>query len=62
MEGTVVRTKSLCRIVITLKLLMQSIAVEVDGQDLEPLSLSPPAMIFTSASKSQTSELQDNRI
>jgi transcription antitermination factor NusG len=37
-EGIVLRTKSSCRVVLTLELIMQSVAVEVDGQDLELLS------------------------
>jgi transcription antitermination factor NusG len=37
MEGIIVRTKNLLRVVITLKLLMQSIAVEIDIDDLELL-------------------------
>jgi transcription antitermination factor NusG len=35
MEGVVVRKKGLFRVVLTLELIMQSIAVEVDGDDLE---------------------------
>jgi hypothetical protein len=35
MEGVVVRTKSNLRIVLTLEHIMQSVAVEVDGKDLE---------------------------
>lgn len=37
MEGVVVRTKSNLRIVLTLEHIMQSVAVEVDGKDLEPV-------------------------
>lgn len=37
MEGVVVRKKSSFRVVLTLELIMQSIAVEVDEADLEPL-------------------------
>ncbi len=36
-EGIVVRQKSSFRVVITLELIMQSIAVEVNADDLEPL-------------------------
>jgi len=36
-EGIVVRNKNGLRVVITLELIMQSIAVEVDGHDLEPI-------------------------
>jgi hypothetical protein len=35
MEGIVVRRKSGCRVVLTLEQIMQSIAVEVDENDLE---------------------------
>ena len=38
MEGFVVRLKSGLRVVLTLELLMQSIAVEVDGGDLDLLA------------------------
>jgi transcriptional antiterminator NusG len=37
MEGVVVRKKGALRVVLTLKQIMQSIAVEVDERDLEPL-------------------------
>jgi transcription antitermination factor NusG len=36
MEGVVVRKKNGLRVVLTLNLIMQSIAVEVDSDDLEP--------------------------
>jgi transcription antitermination factor NusG len=36
MEGVVIRKKNGLRVVLTLNLIMQSIAVEVDGDDLEP--------------------------
>lgn len=36
-EGIVVRQKSSFRVVITLELIMQSIAVEVNAEDLEPI-------------------------
>lgn len=37
MQGIVVRTKSGCRVVLTLDLIRESIAVEVGSEDLEPL-------------------------
>jgi transcription antitermination factor NusG len=37
MEGIVVRTKSGCRVVLTLDLIRESIAVEVGSENLEPL-------------------------
>jgi transcriptional antiterminator NusG len=40
MEGVVVRKKSGFRVVLTLELIMQSIAVEVDESDLEPIDRS----------------------
>jgi transcription antitermination factor NusG len=39
-EGIVIRKKSGFRIVLTLSLLMQSIAIEVDGEDVEPVDAS----------------------
>jgi len=41
-EGIVVRCKGSLRVVLTLELLMQSIAIEVDGDDVEPLDASSP--------------------
>jgi transcription antitermination factor NusG len=38
MEGVVVRKKNSCRVVLTLDLIMQSVAVEVDYNDLEPVT------------------------
>lgn len=37
MEGIVLRKKNSCRVVLTLEHIQRSIAVEVDGGDLEPL-------------------------
>lgn len=42
LEGIVVRKKSGFRVVLTLDLLMQSIAIEVDGNDVEPVDTSFP--------------------
>lgn len=42
LEGIVVRRKSGFRVVLTLDLLMQSIAIEVDGDDVEPVDTSFP--------------------
>lgn len=38
MAGVIVRFRNSVRVVLTLELIMQSIAVEVDGNDLEPLA------------------------
>jgi transcription antitermination factor NusG len=38
MEGIVVRKKNSLRVVLTMDMIQQSIAVEVDGSELEPLS------------------------
>lgn len=38
MEGVLLRTKNNLRVVLTVKLINQSIAVEVDAQDVEPVS------------------------
>jgi transcription antitermination factor NusG len=38
MEGVVVRTKSGCRVVLTLDLIRESIAVEVGSEDLAPVT------------------------
>ena len=37
MEGIVLRKKNSCRVILTLAHIQRSIAVEVDGDDLEPL-------------------------
>jgi transcription antitermination factor NusG len=37
MKGIVVRRKGGCRVVLTLEQIMQSVAIEVDEGDLEPL-------------------------
>lgn len=44
MEGIVVRRKSGCRVVLTLEQIMQSIAVEVDEDDLECVASDPVAV------------------
>jgi transcription antitermination factor NusG len=42
MEGVVVRMKYSFRVVLTMDCIMQSFAVEVDGEELEPLNLNQP--------------------
>jgi hypothetical protein len=37
MEGIVVRKMKSLRVVLTMDLIMQSISVEVDGEELEPV-------------------------
>jgi transcription antitermination factor NusG len=37
-EGILVRKKSIFRVVLSLNLIMRSVAVEVDAADIEPLS------------------------
>jgi hypothetical protein len=37
LEGIVVRKKNSLRVVLTMDLIMQSIVVEVDGEELEPV-------------------------
>ena len=49
MEGVVVRQKSGLRMVLTVDLIMQSVSVEVDGSELEPVDSGAP-----SATKSST--------
>ncbi len=50
MEGVVMRQKNSFRVVLTMNLIMQSIAVEVDGRELEPIDSHTPgrAMDYTS--------------
>lgn len=47
MEGVLVRKKNFLRVVITLDLIMKSVAVEVDGADLEPVIRGGSAVSFT---------------
>ncbi len=58
-EGIVSRKKSGIRVVLTLSLLMQSIAIEVDGNDVEFLETSfPPALKSTHIKKAKEIEQQ----
>ena len=41
LEGIVSRNKNGLRVVLTLELIMQSISVEVDAKDLDPISVTP---------------------
>jgi hypothetical protein len=45
MTGIVVRRKNSIRVVLTLDLIMKSIAVELDGQDLE--AVAPASPVFS---------------
>lgn len=45
MEGIVIRRKSGCRVVLTLEQIMQSVAVELDENDLEPLDDRSPTFL-----------------
>lgn len=42
-EGLLVRKKNSARLVLTLELIMQSIALEIDADNLEPLEIDPPS-------------------
>ena len=44
LEGIVVLKKNKLRVVLTMDLIMQSIAVEVDGKDLEPVGSGSPQL------------------
>jgi transcription antitermination factor NusG len=44
LSGVVLRNKGNLRVVITLNLIMQSVAVEVNTEDLEPVRFSPAAL------------------
>ncbi len=46
-EGIVVRQKNSFRVVITLELIMQSIAVEVNSDDLEPIDSNSDPLLMT---------------
>jgi transcription antitermination factor NusG len=48
MEGVLIRKKSNLRLVLTLDAIMQSVAVEVDADDVGPATLSPERMARTS--------------
>jgi transcription antitermination factor NusG len=43
MEGIVLRKKNSCRVILTLEHIQRSIAVEVDGDDLEPVDTTETA-------------------
>jgi transcription antitermination factor NusG len=55
LSGIVLRQKGSLRVVITLKLLMQSIAVEVNTEDLEPLSQFIPSAYGCARTRSSQS-------
>lgn len=44
MEGVLVRKKNSCRVVLTLSLIMQSVAVELDAGDIEPVRVPRPGV------------------
>jgi hypothetical protein len=37
-EGILVRKKNLCRLVLSVQMLAQSVAVEIDASDVEPVN------------------------
>lgn len=45
MEGVVIRKKNSCRVVLTLSVIMQSVAVELDVCDLLPVEAGPPSIV-----------------
>ena len=49
MEGVVVRQKGSLRVVLTVNLILQSVAVEVDGTELEPMDSGVPATVKSCA-------------
>lgn len=55
-EGIVVRRKGGFRLVLTLDLLMQSIAIEVNGDDVEPVDASSPLTLETTDKEIERSQ------
>jgi len=55
MEGIVVRQKSSLRVVLTVNMIMQSVAVEVDGSELEVIDSGAPAQRDSSARRTPCS-------
>jgi hypothetical protein len=49
MTGIVVRQKNSTRVILTLELIMKSISVEVDGQDLEVVGHDPDRNRYVSS-------------
>jgi hypothetical protein len=49
MEGVLIRKKNNFRVVLTLDMIMQSVAVEVDACDLEAVGVRPQGVTLPSA-------------
>jgi transcription antitermination factor NusG len=45
-EGILTRKKNLCRLVLSVEMLAQSVAVEIDAADVEPVTVSRPSGTF----------------
>lgn len=56
MTGIVVRKKNRCRIVLSLELIMRSVSVEVDDQDIETLETSSSVLLAASATRQEGSQ------
>jgi transcription antitermination factor NusG len=66
LEGILVRKKNLCRLVLSVDMMAQSVAVEIDATDVEPVTESRsvnlfPAKQFTAAEKYGETLLRDDR-
>jgi transcription antitermination factor NusG len=57
-EGIVIRKKSGMRVVLTLSLLMQSIAIEVDGDDVEFVEASSPLTLEATHKEKEIEKLK----
>src|SRR5205823_2697493 len=55
LEGLLIRRKGACRLVLSVEMLAQSVAVEIDGADVEPVttfvSMQPVTVAPTAAAK-----------
>jgi transcription antitermination factor NusG len=56
-EGILVRKKSLYRLVLSVNMLAQSVAVEIDASDVEPVSVRSSANVFSAGQFSKSGQL-----
>ncbi len=56
-EGILVRKKSLYRLVLSVNMLAQSVAVEIDASDVEPVSARSSASVFSAGQLPQDGQL-----
>jgi transcription antitermination factor NusG len=58
-EGILVRKKNLCRLVLSVDMMAQSVAVEIDASDVEPVAVRSAAGVFPAGQSAEAGRFRE---